>query len=90
MPKIVRINLETKEIKTEDIEKGHPLEYFGGRSLSAKILMDELDPKTEPLSKENKLILRGSICWFKERKFKVPGKDGFFIIKDQESKINCV
>ncbi|MHA1767419.1 MAG: aldehyde ferredoxin oxidoreductase C-terminal domain-containing protein [Promethearchaeota archaeon] len=63
MPKIVRINLETKEIKTEDIEKGHPLEYFGGRSLSAKILMDELDPKTEPLSKENKLIFAsGLLC----------------------------
>ncbi len=41
MLKIVRINLETKKIEIETVEKGHIYEFYGGRSLSAKILLDE-------------------------------------------------
>ncbi len=61
MPKIVRINLETKEIKIESVEKGHSYEFYGGRALSAKILLDEVDPKVDPLSKNNKLIFASGL-----------------------------
>ncbi|MHA1474839.1 MAG: aldehyde ferredoxin oxidoreductase family protein [Promethearchaeota archaeon] len=61
MMKIVRINLETKEIQIEPVEKGHIYEFLGGRSLSAKILLDELDPKVDPLSKNNKLIFASGL-----------------------------
>jgi len=61
MSKIVRINLETKIINIEPVEKGHPYEFYGGRSLSSKILLDEVNPKINPLSKENKLIFASGL-----------------------------
>lgn len=61
MSKIVRINLGTKEIKIEPVEKGHSYEYYGGRALSAKILLDEVDPKVDPLSRDNKLIFASGL-----------------------------
>ncbi len=61
MTKIVRINLETKGIQIELVEKGHSYEFYGGRALSAKILLDEIDPKVDPLSKDNKLIFASGL-----------------------------
>jgi aldehyde:ferredoxin oxidoreductase len=61
MLKIVRINLKTKKIKIEPVEKGHIYEFLGGRSLSAKIMLDEVDPNVDSLSKDNKLIFASGL-----------------------------
>ena len=61
MLKLVRINLESKKITINPVKKGHLYEFYGGRSLSAKILLEEVDPRVEPLSKENKLIFASGL-----------------------------
>ncbi|MDD3227465.1 MAG: aldehyde ferredoxin oxidoreductase C-terminal domain-containing protein [Tissierellia bacterium] len=59
MKKILRINLRTKEITYEDA----PLEYLktGGRGLIAKIMLNEVNPKCDPLGRENKLIIANGL-----------------------------
>ncbi len=54
--KLLRINLTARSIKTEDIPEKILTGYVGGRGLGSKYLYDELMPKTDPLSKENKLF----------------------------------
>lgn len=54
--KILRINLSSKNIIQEDLKKDLAKKYIGGRGLGTKIFYDEVDPKTDPLSPENKLI----------------------------------
>jgi aldehyde:ferredoxin oxidoreductase len=51
---LLRVNLSTGEISRQRL----PERYFllGGRHLTAQILNDEVDPKCEPLSENNKLI----------------------------------
>jgi len=56
MGKILRVNLSDKSIKKEEFPKELAKKYLGGRGLASKILFDEVDPKVEPLSPENKLI----------------------------------
>jgi aldehyde:ferredoxin oxidoreductase len=53
---ILRVNLTDKTIKKEELNLDDALKYIGGRGLGTKILMDEVDPKTDALSVENKLI----------------------------------
>ncbi|MFO7829460.1 MAG: aldehyde ferredoxin oxidoreductase family protein [Bacteroidales bacterium] len=55
--KILRINLATKEIKTEELSKDIAKMYIGGRGLGTKIFSDEVDPKVDAFSPENKLII---------------------------------
>ncbi|RKD28809.1 aldehyde ferredoxin oxidoreductase family protein [Thermohalobacter berrensis] len=54
--KLLRINLREKTVKTEDLDLEKAKKYIGGRGLGTKILMEEVDPKVDPLSPENKLI----------------------------------
>jgi len=49
-----RVNTRSKTSSIEDIPK--PWESLGGRGLSAKILLDEIDPECESLGPNNKLI----------------------------------
>ena len=53
---ILRVNLTDKTIKKEELNLDDALKYIGGRGLGTKILMDEVDPKVDPLSIDNKLI----------------------------------
>lgn len=53
---IYRIDLSSSEIRKESIHKGHPLEFYAGRSLSSKIISDEVSPEIDPLNSNNKLI----------------------------------
>ena len=53
--KILRVNLTERSIKVEELPKDAEL-YLGGRGLASKILYDEIDPKVDPFSPENKLI----------------------------------
>lgn len=53
---ILRVNLTTGEIKNEPTNLQDAKLYIGARGLASKILCDEIDPKIDPLSPENKLI----------------------------------
>ena len=54
--KILRVNLNKENTSTETIEETFYRRHFGGRGLISYILLNELEPKTDPLSPENKLI----------------------------------
>jgi len=56
MPILMRIDLHTRKITKEKIISGHPLEMYAGRSLSSKIVTDEVEPTSDPLGPKNKLI----------------------------------
>lgn len=52
----LRVNLTTGTITTEDFPRDLAKKYLGGRGLATKMLYDEVDPKVDPLSPENKLF----------------------------------
>ena len=54
--KLLRIDLATGKITKENLNMKDAKDYGGGRGLGTKYFCDEVDPKVEPLSKENKLI----------------------------------
>lgn len=49
-----RVNTETQEVQTEPVPESW--ERLGGRALLARILVDEVDPRCDPLGPKNKLI----------------------------------
>ena len=56
MGKILRVNLTSGEIKVEELKEEDAKEFIGGRGLASKFLLEEIDPKVDPFSPENKLI----------------------------------
>lgn len=54
--KILRVNLTDGSIKTEGLNMNDAKLYLGARGLGTKIFMDEVSPKVEPFSPENKII----------------------------------
>ncbi len=54
--KVLRINLSTKQIGTEQLNKDYVKQFIGGRGLGTKMLLDEVSPTVEPLSEDNKLL----------------------------------
>jgi aldehyde:ferredoxin oxidoreductase len=54
--KILRINLSTGEIKRELSDPKELRKYIGGAGIGIKMLYDEVSPKTNPLSSENKIF----------------------------------
>lgn len=55
--KILRIDLSKFDWKSEELDPKLALKFIGGRGLGSKILFDEIDPKIDPLSSDNKLIM---------------------------------
>lgn len=55
--KILRINLKTKAVEEEPLDLQIVQDYLGGRGYAVKILYDELKPKIDPLSADNKIVL---------------------------------
>ncbi len=53
---ILRVDLAARTIKKEPLNMKDAHAYVGARGLGTKYLCDEVDPKVEPLSPENKLI----------------------------------
>jgi aldehyde:ferredoxin oxidoreductase len=53
---VLRVDLTNQTVKRESIAGEKVEKYLGGRGLASKILYDEIDPKVDPLSPENKLI----------------------------------
>ena len=58
--KLIRIDMTALSVTIED----YPADwkYLGGRSLSARILLDECDPGCDPLGPDNVLVLRQVSC----------------------------
>lgn len=54
--KIIRVDLTKGTIKVENLDLEMAKKYVGGRGVGTKILVDEVDPKVDALSPENKLI----------------------------------
>ncbi|RLG56539.1 MAG: aldehyde ferredoxin oxidoreductase, partial [Candidatus Hydrothermarchaeota archaeon] len=54
--KILRVNLSTGKIFTEDLDYEIASKFIGGRGYGVKLLFDMLKPKTDALSEENIII----------------------------------
>ena len=53
---ILRVDLSKGSSKVEPVDQPIVQDFIGGRGLATKVLFDEVDPKTDPLGKDNKLI----------------------------------
>jgi aldehyde:ferredoxin oxidoreductase len=54
--KILKINLTTKEVNTDDLNQSWVEKYIGGKGLGFRYLFSEMDPTRKPLSPSNVLI----------------------------------
>ena len=54
--KILRVDLSRGKVRVEELCVDTARAFIGGRGYASKILYDEIDPKVDPLSPENKLI----------------------------------
>ncbi|WP_101049280.1 aldehyde ferredoxin oxidoreductase family protein [Macromonas nakdongensis] len=54
--KILRVNLTNGTIQREPLNMQWAHAYLGSRGLGSKYLVEEVDPKVDPLSPENKII----------------------------------
>lgn len=54
--KILRVNLTAGTVKSEPLNMEWARAYIGSRGLGSKYLIDEIDPKVDPLSADNKII----------------------------------
>lgn len=59
MSKTLRVNTQTGTATYEDFKKEYRL--FGNRGLIAKVMTDEVNPKCDPMGKENKFLLTTGI-----------------------------
>ncbi len=55
--KVLRINLKERTCKSEDLDLDKAKKFIGCRGLGVKTLFDEIDPKIDALSPENKFII---------------------------------
>ena len=53
---ILRVDLSEGICKAEPLNMAWALDYLGQRGLATKYFIEEVDPKTDPLSPQNKLI----------------------------------
>ncbi|MHA1712027.1 MAG: aldehyde ferredoxin oxidoreductase family protein [Candidatus Freyarchaeota archaeon] len=61
MGKILRVNLTSKKVTEESLDKTVARRFLGGRGLGIKILFDELKPGIDPLGPENKSVVATGI-----------------------------
>ena len=54
--KILRVNLTAGTVKSEPLNMDWARAYLGSRGLGTKYLVNEIDPKVDPLSPDNKII----------------------------------
>ncbi|MCW6109961.1 aldehyde ferredoxin oxidoreductase family protein [Clostridium sporogenes] len=55
--KILRIDLTNRECTLEPLDEEKAKKFIGARGLGVKTLLEEIGPKIEPLSIENKLVI---------------------------------
>ena len=54
--KVLRVNLTTGSITTEPTRMDWAQQYIGQRGLASKYLVEEVDPRVDPLGPDNKMI----------------------------------
>src|SRR5512146_3201827 len=54
---VLRVNLTKGTVKREKLDPKLARAYIGGRGLGTKMFYDEVDPKVDPLTPKNKLIM---------------------------------
>ncbi|MEY2653495.1 MAG: hypothetical protein RLZZ524_522, partial [Pseudomonadota bacterium] len=54
--KILRVNLTAGTVTSEPLKMDWAKQYLGSRGLASKYLVEEIDPKVDPLSPDNKII----------------------------------
>ena len=54
--KILRVNLTEGSVESEPLNMEWAQQYLGQRGLASKYLVEEIDPKCDPLGPDNKLI----------------------------------
>ncbi|MGA1041114.1 MAG: aldehyde ferredoxin oxidoreductase family protein [Burkholderiaceae bacterium] len=54
--KILRVNLTKGTVTNEPLNMAWAAQYLGSRGLASKYLSEEVDPKVDPLSAENRII----------------------------------
>jgi aldehyde:ferredoxin oxidoreductase len=54
---ILRVDLSKRRVEKQALDPKLARAYIGGRGLGTKILYDEMDPRVDPLSPQNKLLL---------------------------------
>ncbi len=55
--KILRIDLTNRKCTLEPLDEEKAKKFIGARGLGVKTLLEEIDPKIDPLSIENKLVI---------------------------------
>lgn len=58
---LLRVNLTTGEIRSEEVSSAFYRKYYGGRGFIATLLLKELSPGIDPLGPENKVIFATGI-----------------------------
>lgn len=54
---ILRVNLTDRSVKEEALREDWAKRYIGGRGYGTRIIVDEVDPRIDPLSPENKVVI---------------------------------
>ena len=55
--KILRVNLTDQTAREEPLREDWAREFIGGRGYGTRILMEEVDPRVDPLAPENKVVI---------------------------------
>jgi aldehyde:ferredoxin oxidoreductase len=53
---LLRVDLSAGTVETEEVPEEYRNRFISGKGLGAALLLDELEPETDPLSPENKLM----------------------------------
>ena len=61
--KVLRVNLTSAVCSSEALNRDWAQAYLGQRGLGSKYLVEEVDPRVDPLSPENKLIIATGCVW---------------------------
>jgi aldehyde:ferredoxin oxidoreductase len=62
MGTLLRLNLTNGAIRKEPLQEEILRQFMGGRGLNSKLLYDEVQPGTDPLGPENKIIMSPGPC----------------------------
>jgi aldehyde:ferredoxin oxidoreductase len=55
--KILRVDLTNHVVKAEALREDWARKYIGGRGYGTRIIWEEVDPKVDPLSPDNKVVI---------------------------------
>lgn len=61
MAKLMRVNMNSKEIRVEDLADYKEYADFGGRGLTSMIVSREVPPTCHPLGEKNKLVIASGL-----------------------------